>query len=103
MVAQTSSAAAVRNSLNPAETGSSVPPCFAGSGATLRGGTTETLTGTPPRQPMLVSRSARGDFEVATYFPGTTRPPSTLPVAVPSKKKSNIPASPAVSIRLVAL
>ena len=31
----------------PAETGSRVPPCFAGSGALLRGGSTETRTGAP--------------------------------------------------------
>ena len=46
-------------------TGSSVPPCLAGSGAFLRAGSTETETGTPSFQSILVRRSVRGVIECA--------------------------------------
>ena len=47
------SPASARRSRKPAETGSSVPACLAGSGAVLRGGSTATRTGVPFFQSMF--------------------------------------------------
>ena len=105
VVLQISLAGASRSSRRLAETGSSVPPCSAGSGAESRGGSTETLTGVPSFHSIRLLRSARGDLEVAVKSSGTTLPPEARrPEACPSKKKSvNIPTTPAVSMRVEAL